>query len=65
MFGLHLALCINIYIIFLYFRELSRIGDNFINTKAIVCTQGKYPKALLEKWDEFAERKESENDRPG
>lgn len=52
-------------ILFEHFRELSNIGYNFINTKRIICTQGKYPKALLEKWDDFKKTKVSENDRPG
>ena len=62
---LSLPLCRANNLTYCLFRELSRVGNNFINTKRIVCTKGKYPQALLEKWDEFADRKDSENDRPG
>ena len=45
-----------------WYRELSRLGYNFINTKRVVCVQGQYPDILLEKWDNYPN---SENDRPG
>lgn len=44
---------------------LSDLGCNFIEVTGFVCTEGAYPKELLDIWDSYAEEKESENDRPG
>ncbi|XP_022098270.1 uncharacterized protein LOC110983366 isoform X2 [Acanthaster planci] len=54
-------------------RELSALNEveggqsatgGFIAVSGVSCCQGRYPETLLDRWDEYRCRKESENDRP-